>query len=92
VDDKEHYYHVLSQEKWDRLWDTWAVWGDLNNFRGEDRRIDIQEHCWSQLDLDESPQTRVVDELLAYPEDGIISKEDVYLREASESNEWGGFR
>jgi len=92
ADDKAHYYHVLSQEKWDTLWGVWARWSDLTDNRGEDRKIDIQEFCWSQLNLDESPQTRVVDEMLSYPEEGVISKEDVYLREAAESNEWGGFR
>ena len=92
--DKIHFYHVLSQDKWDSFWDIWSLWSDLTDWRGEDRRIDIQEYCWSQIDLDESPQTRVVDELLSYPEEtGNTGKaDDVYLREAAESNEWGGFR
>ena len=61
---KTHYYHVLSQEKWDELWATWSVWSDLADSTGHDRQIDIQEYCWSQLNLDESSQTRVVEELL----------------------------
>jgi hypothetical protein len=91
-DHKEHYYHVLS-DKWDMLWSQWS-WSDLQGDRGPDRQIDIQEYCWSQLDLDESPQTRVVEELLDTLEESpyLGRGEDVYLREAAESNEWGGFR
>jgi hypothetical protein len=93
ADNKAHYYHVLSETKWDIFWDAWTLWSDLTSERGQDRQIDIQEFVWSQLNLDESPQTRVVDELLAsFEEVGTTTKEDVYLREAAESNEWGGFR
>jgi hypothetical protein len=63
-DHKTHYYHVLSQTKWDELWATWSVWSDFTGLTGQDRQIDIQEYCWSQLNLDESSQTRVVEELL----------------------------
>lgn len=92
-DDKDHYYHVLSESKWDTLWSEWAVWSDLNNYRGRDRQIDIQEYCWIFLDLEKSPQTRTVDELLAHLEETPTNgREDMYLREAAESNEWGGYR
>jgi hypothetical protein len=93
-DHKSHYYHVLSEDKWDALWSQWSLWSDLQDDRGHDRCIDIQEYCWSQLDLDESPQTRVVEELLDTLEESPYAGrgEDVYLREAAESNEWGGFR
>jgi hypothetical protein len=92
--DKSYFYHVISQAKWDSFWDAWSVWSDLNDWRGEDRRIDIQEYCWSQIDLDESPQTRVVDELLSYSDESPTNArgDDTYLREAAESNEWGGIR
>ena len=91
---KSHYYHVVSAEKWAALWSQWAVWSDLTDSRGEDRRIDIQEFCWTQLDLDESPQTQVVEELLGLGEEYQYAgkAEDIYLKESSESNEWGGFR
>lgn len=62
-DHKEHYYYVFS-DKWDDFWARWALWKDLNDWRGPDRQLDIQEFCWSQLNLDESSQTQVVEELL----------------------------
>jgi hypothetical protein len=62
-DHKIHYYYVLS-DKWDEFWEKWALWKDLNDWRGPDRQLDIQEFCWSQLNLDDSSQTQVVEELL----------------------------
>jgi hypothetical protein len=93
-DHKAHFYHVLSQERWDLLWMEWSLWCDLQGDRAQDRQIDIQEYCWSQLNLDESSQTRVVEESLdTLEESSYVGRgEDVYLREAAESNEWGGFR
>jgi hypothetical protein len=64
-----HFHHILSEDKWELFWNEWAVWDDLIDFRGLDRRIDIQHLCWSQLDLDESPQTRVVYELMGDSEE-----------------------
>jgi hypothetical protein len=59
-----HFYNTFSEEKWEIFWRQWAIWDDLNDFRGHDRQIDIQALCWSQLNLDESPQTKVVNELM----------------------------
>ena len=64
-----HFHHILSEDKWELFWNEWAVWDDIIDFRGLDRRIDIQHVCWSQLDLDESPQTRVVYELMGEGEE-----------------------
>jgi hypothetical protein len=64
-----HFHHILSEDKWELFWNEWAVWDDVIDFRGLDRRIDIQHVCWSQLDLDESPQTRVVYELMGEGEE-----------------------
>ena len=64
-----HFHHILSEDKWELFWNEWAVWDDVIDFRGLDRRIDIQHICWSQLDLDESPQTRVVYELMGEGEE-----------------------
>jgi len=93
---KSHYYHVFGPTEWDSFWLQWDLWSDVadSTNRGNDRRLDIQEYCWSQLDLEESPQTRVVDELLCISEDVQYTArtEDVYLRESAESNEWGGYR
>jgi len=64
-----HFHNVISEDKWELFWSEWAVWDDVIDFRGLDRRIDIQHLCWSQLDLDESPQTRVVYELMGEGEE-----------------------
>jgi len=87
LEEEEHkwqYYHVLSQTKWDELWSKWSLWSDLTDDRGGDRKIDIQEYCWSQLNLDESPQTRVVEEMMQEDEERLGRTEDVYLREIAE--------
>ena len=60
---KQHYDHVFS-DKWDEFWLCWSQWPDLTDWYGQDRKLDIQEYCWSQLNLDESSQTQVVEELL----------------------------
>jgi len=62
-DHKAHYDYVFS-DKWDDFWKGWALWKDLDDWRGQDRQFDIQEFCWSHLNLDESSQTQVVEELL----------------------------
>lgn len=65
-EEKMHFYDVLDSEAWDAFWESWGDWADvtLTAFRGQDRRNDIQEACWSQLNLEDSPQTKVVLELL----------------------------
>lgn len=67
--DKEHFHHVLSYSVWEPFWANWSMWSDLTDFRGQDRKIDIEEFCWSQLDLDRSPQTKIVNELLSDHDD-----------------------
>jgi hypothetical protein len=76
-----HYDHVLSESRWEHFWRSWAMWSDFTDQRGVDRRIDIQELCWSQLDLDESPQTLVVEELLGISEEYVYmgTHEDPYI-------------
>jgi len=98
-EDLDHYYMVLSQDVWDSFWAVWGQWGDVSPDaeRGIDRRNDIQAYIWTQLDLRASGQTAVLE-----AEHGILEEEewgrsgqkgqDYYIREASESNEWGGYR
>ena len=63
--DKDHFHHVLSYSVWEPFWARWSLWSDLTDFRGANRKVDIEELCWSQLDLDRSPQTKAVNELLS---------------------------
>jgi hypothetical protein len=97
--DQYHFWHVVDPDSWAAFWDEWGQWTDVSkdSWRGGDRRIDIEQYVWSQINLDESPQTRVVNEHLGisddYAEDGgRETREDIYLREAADSGEWGGYR
>ena len=96
IENKQHFYHVLNDIKWSTFWDRWGSWSDvsLDDFRGADRRIDIESKCWEYIDFDSSYETTILHEHLGLEdEDGNIRYgEDVYLREAAESNEWGGYR
>lgn len=113
-EEKDHYYHIMNHSVWDRFWSKWIYWDDIspNTFRGEDRRRDIEEYCWTQLDLEGSPQTRkILDMLGIYEDTGGIdggnhwhgqswksnkdhqkTVDDVYLKEAIESGQFGGYR
>jgi len=90
-DYKSHYYHVLDQDIWSQFWNRWGLWSDLT----WDRKNDIEEYCWTQINLENSPQMQAVYSLMGL-EDDIHPDErdgkDVYLKEAAESNEWGGYR
>ena len=101
-EDLDQFHKVLSPEVWEAFWDAWGGWSDVSSDseRGIDRRNDIQAYIWTQLDLRASGQTAVLE-----AEHGIGEEEkedwgggkrgsssDHYIREASESNEWGGYR
>lgn len=96
--EEAHWHHIMSQDKWDVFWETWGQWTDvsLDSWRGEDRRIDIQAYIWTQLNLEDSSQTRVANEHMGINDDITHGEErhleDSYLREAAESGEWGGYR
>ena len=70
MEHKWHFNHVMSESAWEYFWSIWAVWPDVTDEWAQDRRIDIQEYCWSQIDLDESSQTQVVEEHMGIAEDG----------------------
>jgi hypothetical protein len=91
-----HYNHVMPVEEWEHFWAIWGVWPDVCNKTnyGWDRQNDIRDYMWTQLSLEESPQTQVVNELLCIDEGGAVEQDrrDAYIRDISESNEWGGRR
>jgi hypothetical protein len=105
-EEKDHYYTVLDRAVWDRFWSSWAHWDDVSehNWRGLDRRADIEEYCWTQLDLDRSPQTKRILFILGIDEEALTAAEggrnkhhqkgsdDVYIKEATESGQFGGYR
>ena len=63
VEHKQHYNHVIDPARWEEFWKAWWFWEDVSpaSDRGFYRRLDIQEYCWSQLDLNNSAQTRIVE-------------------------------
>jgi hypothetical protein len=101
AEEKDHYDHIVNQDEWDKLWDLWRHWDDIgeDSFRGIDRRFDIQEYCWTQLDLECSPQTRRILEMVGIYENGAWGNkdhsrkmDDPYLKEANESGQYDGYR
>jgi len=81
TDHKAHYHHVFS-DKWDEFWIRWSQWRDLTDWHGQDRQLDIQEYCWSQLNLNKSFQTQVVEEFLSDNNDlwdDDVRDEDTYV-------------
>ncbi len=107
-EEKEHYHFIFSSDDWDDFWRIWGKWDDVANdfYRGLDRRMDIEEYCWTQLDLDKSEQTKKILDMLGidedvlndYPKSGKGNKDhqsrtdDIYLKEAMESGQYGGYR
>ena len=96
-DDLNHFLHIVDSYAWADFWAHYGSWGDLNKdeFRGEDRRQDIEAFIWKQLNILASPQTQELHEiLLAGDEDNLPSTPsvDLYLQEAVEYGGWGGIR
>lgn len=101
-EDLNQYYFVLSPKKWDIFWSSWDFWPDIcDEELGWARREEIQKYIWEQIDIERSIQTTTVTEYVQGGEEAEDveygrrlrnPKEDVYLKEASESNEWGGYR
>jgi len=98
-EDVDHFEHVMDSDKWDAFWLNWGYWADVDSDLpyGLERRLDIQAMVWQHIDLARSKQTKIVDTLMEEDEpqdEGGNGRrhEDVYIRDASESNEWGGYR
>jgi hypothetical protein len=85
-DDKMHFYHVVSLDEWDKFWLVWREMDDVSDDspRGQDRRFDIQDFVWGQLDLENSRQTQILDEILEEPmeeEEWRSNRVDIYIQE-----------
>ena len=98
-----HYAHVIGRDDWDAFWTKWGCWDDVaeTEWRGPDRRADIEYFIWGQLDLESSPQMRVLyDIMTGGQEDDDIGwhrasrpgATDTYLQESVEYNGWAGYR
>jgi len=66
VEHKQHYNHIIDSSRWRTLWDAWSFWEDVSPDYGHGfyRRLDIEEYCWSQIDLNTSKHTRIVEEFI----------------------------
>jgi len=97
-EEKIHFYHIMNPDVWERFWNDWGEIEDFSeySFRGRDRRTDIEDFIWRQIDLDISYQSEILYELMN-DEYELESEEtqqhpkkvDVYLVETSG---WGGLR
>jgi hypothetical protein len=94
-DDYEvRYRHVISSDEWQKFWSIWGVWSDFDTERhyGWDRQRDVEDYIWTQIDAEGSRQTAIVNEFLSEEYVPEHDSRDAYLRDAAESNEWGGRR
>ena len=79
IEHKHHYNHVLCPKRWGDFWKEWSFWEDVDEIGlGFYRRLDIQEYCWAVMDLDASPQTRVIHEFMEGDDDGPVFYRDDY--------------
>jgi hypothetical protein len=95
-DDLTHFLFIMDSDAWHSFWLREGVWGDFHedDFRGKDRRQDIEAFVWKQLDLESSPQTLELYEYLLGGEEDTTQNPSVdnYLQESVEYNGWGGIR
>jgi hypothetical protein len=86
--------HDINQNAWETFWSLWGVWEDVDETEiGKARQREIQEYIWSQVDGEASPklvQLRALNECDEYEPE--LDGGDAYLKDARESNEWGGYR
>jgi hypothetical protein len=76
----QHYNHIVDRRAWEAFWDAWGFWDDvsLDSPLGYFRRLDIQEYVWTQIDLEASPQGRIVEAWLNTSEEPQIIHEEDY--------------
>jgi hypothetical protein len=98
-EDLDHFNLILDLDKWEAFWENWGAWEDVdsNSRFGLERRLDIQAFVWDHIDIESSKQTEIVNRFFEedepHEEGGNGRRhEDVYIRDVTESNEWGGYR
>jgi len=82
-EDLHHFYYTIDGDSWLNFWSAWDSWIDVSpeTDRGPDRRLDIQDFVWRQLNLEHSPQTMAVNELCGYYDDEEEDREMDYVAE-----------
>lgn len=90
---KNYYEMYIGDEAWENFWKRWGGWCDVDE---KQRQYEIQSYVWTQLSIEKSRPTSIVNQLLGIDEDQEDVSEhdskDTYLKDSNESNEWGGYR
>jgi hypothetical protein len=99
-EDRDHFNHVLGPDEWEAFWSAWGCWDDVHEtaWRGKDRRIDIQDYCWTQIDVERSPATTFINEIFGIVDEdgednrgGTRRQDDTYYRESADAG-YDGYR
>ncbi len=100
-EDVWHFSHMIGPDRWEKFWNKWGGWTDVDpqlSSRAFDRRNDIETAAWRYLSLELSPQTQVLNEIMAGGDEDepLPSRQgqqgvDSFLQDA-EHNGWGGYR
>lgn len=78
-EDYERYYHVLDDDTWSEFWEGWGNWCDVDE-NSVSAKEGIRFCVWTLLDLYNSPQTTVVDDILGLNEtENAVDTRDPYL-------------
>jgi hypothetical protein len=84
---KNYYRYTIDYEAWKAFWDTWGVWCDLDDEQHE-RRCELESYIWTQLSIERSKPTKIVNELLGVEEteENVTEHEcqDTYFKEMVE--------
>jgi hypothetical protein len=99
-EDRDHFNHVLDSDLWSDFWSVWGCWDDVHetSWRGQDRRLDIQDYIWTQVDVENSSATDFVNEMFGIGEEVDSSQktqrraqDDTYVRESADAG-YDGYR
>ncbi len=99
-EDHDHFNFVLDPDVWEQFWSTWGCWDDVHetSWRGQDRRLNIQDYIWTQINVDQSQATNFINEIFGIgDEEDTGSKgqrraqDDTYIRESVDAG-YDGYR
>lgn len=83
-DDYDHYYYTIDDEKWEYFWKNWSWWKDLGD-EYKNYHEEIRYCVWTLLDIGNSKQTRILNEIL-----GINNDDDTSSRASDNDKRYKG--
>jgi hypothetical protein len=91
-EDYDHFLHIFDTEQWEYFWEQVSKWIDIEEWNYFTKNI-IEHAVWTCIDVENSPQTVIVDEMLGLYDDEEEEpvkeeKRDPYLVEQSSHNEY----